>query len=84
MELTDKEHGILLDWIKSNLLPRQTFNNAKTSYGLKHIFERSENGFYIDNDCFKAAMVECGFNVKDKTALNWVFNISQKSPALQK
>lgn len=82
MKLTKKEHAILIDWIKKNLLPRETFNNVKTSYGLKHIFERSEQGFYIDNDCFKSAMVECGFKVKDETEVNWVFNISQKSPAL--
>ena len=84
MKLTNDEHLFLIDWIKENLLPRQSFNDVKTSYGLKHIFEFSENGFYVDNDCFKSAMVECGFKVQNESEVNWVFNISQKSPALKK
>lgn len=83
MELNEREHAVLIDWIKQNLLPRETFNDVKTSYGLKHIFERSPSGFYVDNDCFKSAMVECGFRVKNEAEVNWVFNISQKSPALR-
>lgn len=83
MTLTTKEHETLIDWIKGNLTPRKTFNSRKTSYGLKHIFEQSPNGFYIENDIFKAAMLECGFKVQNKAAVNWVFNISQKSPALK-
>lgn len=83
MSLSKQEHDTLIDWIKNNFLPIQSFNNCKTSYGLKHIFERSEHGFYVENDDFKSAMVECGFRVKDESALNWVFNISQKSPALK-
>ncbi|MFR4543126.1 MAG: hypothetical protein ACLUCE_10980 [Streptococcus sp.] len=84
MALSQEEHSILIEWIKANFIPIQSFNNRKTSYGLKHIFERSEHGFYIDNDDFKSAMKECGFRAKDETALNWVFNISQKSPALKR
>ncbi len=83
MTLTEQEHLILLDWIKNNLIPIQSFNDVKTSYGLKHLFENSEKGFYIDNDCFKSAMLECGFRVKNERDLNWVFNISQKSHALK-
>ena len=82
--MTNQEYIVLLDWIKSNLIPIQSFNDSKTSYGLKHIFENSENGFYVDNETFKAAMVECGFKVQNPNELNWVFNISQKSPALKK
>ena len=80
MNLTSKERSLLVEWIVENLYPRQSFNDVKTSYGLKHIFEHSVNGFYVDNDTFKYAMVDCGFNVKNKAELNWVFNISQKSP----
>lgn len=83
MTLTHEEHQILIEWIQANFIPIKSFNNnAPTSYGLKHIFEHSENGFYIDNECFKQAMLECGFKAKDETELNWIFNISQKSPAL--
>lgn len=76
--LTKQEEKILLDWI-SNFKPIKTFNLKHTSYGLKHIFERTEQGFYITNDEFKDAMLKAGFKVKDKSAVNWVFNISQKS-----
>lgn len=83
MQLTEEQHSILINWIETNIYPRKTFNDVKTSYGLKHLFEFSENGFYVDNECFKLAMLECGFKVRNKSELNWVFNISQKSPALQ-
>ena len=82
--LTKEEHDILSNWILSNLYPINSFNDVKTSYGLKHIFERDEGGFYVENDDFKSAMVECGFKVRNPNALNWVFNISQRSPALKK
>lgn len=83
MKLTNAEYDALIMWIKENLYPRDTFNDVKTSYGLKHLFEFSENGFYVDNETFKQAMLECGFKVRNRSKENWVFNISQKSPALQ-
>lgn len=84
MALTKSEHDILYDWITFNLIPIKSFNDVKTSYGLKHIFERDDCGFYVENDDFKSVMVEHGFKVKNPTDINWVFNISQKSPALHK
>lgn len=83
MEITNSQYQSLLKWIKENLIPRDTFNDIKTSYGLKHLFEFSENGFYVDNETFKQAMVECGFKVRNPSKENWIFNISQKSPALK-
>lgn len=84
MSLTKVEHDILYDWITLNLIPIKSFNNVKTSYGLKHIFENDECGFYVENDDFKTVMVECGFKVRNPNDINWVFNISQRSPALKK
>lgn len=46
MALTKSEHDILYDWITFNLTPIKSFNDVKTSYGLKHIFERDDCGFY--------------------------------------
>lgn len=69
--MTKQEEKILLDWI-SNFKPIKTFNLKHTSYELKHIFERTEQGFYITNDEFKDAMLKAGFKVKDKSAVNWV------------
>jgi hypothetical protein len=84
MSLTKQEHDILYDWITVNLIPTKTFNDRKTSYGLKHIFERDDCGFYIDNDDFKNIMLEHGFKVKNPNDTNWIFNISKRSPALLK
>lgn len=84
MSLTKVEHDILYDWITLNLIPIKSFNDVKTSYGLKHIFENDECGFYAENDDFKTVMVECGFKVRNPNDINWVFNISQRSPALKK
>lgn len=81
-DLSLEQQQILLEWIAVNFLPRESFNTSKTSYGLKHIFERTPNGFYIYNGAFKGAMLKCGYRVKDTKELNWCFNISQKSPAL--
>jgi hypothetical protein len=73
----------LIEWINANFEPIKTFNTRHTSYGLKHVFE-SDGGFYISNGAFKGAMLKCGFKVKDKSALNWVFNISERSKAFQR
>ena len=78
--LTLEEQSLLCSWIKENLFPIKTFTCQSTSYGLKHIFENSPNGFYITNGMFKQAMKVCGFLVKDESETNWTFNISKKSP----
>ncbi|MEK4148958.1 hypothetical protein NST02_18005 [Robertmurraya sp. FSL W8-0741] len=81
--LTPGEQQQLIKWIESNFEPIKSFNERRTSYGLKHIFE-SNGGFYIGNGAFKGAMLKCGYKVKDKTALNWIFNVSEKSIKLLK
>jgi len=81
--LTPGQQDHLTRWIKENFDPIKTFNTRHTSYGLKHIFERN-GGFYVSNGAFKGAMLKCGFKVKDKSALNWVFNISERSKAFQR
>lgn len=83
MNISNEEHKLLIEWIEANLIPRETFNDIKTSYGLKHIFEFSDGGFYVDNETFKQAMLECGFRVRNPSKENWIFNISMKSPALR-
>jgi hypothetical protein len=73
------DSGKVCEWIDKNTVKIKSFNNKHTSYDLKHIFEKSENGFYISNDMFKQTMLRCGFKVKDILATNWIFNISEKS-----
>ena len=75
----------LLQWIKDNLLARATMNSRHTSYGLKHLVVLpEEKDSYFTNDEFKGAMLVAGYQVDNSHELNWVFNISEKSPALTK
>jgi hypothetical protein len=80
--LTPEEQAILCSWIKENFFPIKSFTCDCTSYGLKHVFENSPNGFYISNGMFKQAMKVCGFKVKNESETNWTFNISRKSPGV--
>ena len=82
-KLTDGEQYTLCKWINDNFIKTKTPNNRHTSYGLKHIFENTVDGFYITNGQFKGAMCNCGFKPKNKNDLNWIFYISQKSPAIK-
>ena len=78
--LTTDEQMIIRGWIGTNLDPVSTFNLDVTSYGLKHKFERSKEGFYVSNGQFKGAMLDVGgFKVKNTNDLNWQFNISKRS-----
>ncbi|MGF9891553.1 hypothetical protein ABEX78_23120 [Priestia megaterium] len=81
--LTEEEQEVLLTWVKNNFMPIKCFTVNHSSYALKHLFENSDEGFYIPNGAFKAAMVKCGYKAEDENAVNWYFNISKKSPALK-
>nr|DAN89080.1 MAG TPA: hypothetical protein [Caudoviricetes sp.] len=77
--LTIEKQNILLDWC--DLIGKTTRINEKhTSYGLKHIFEKSQSGFYITNGMFKGAMLKLGYKYKQchPSSPNWFFNISEK------
>mgnify|MGYP000859957151 CR=1 FL=1 len=79
-KLSKAEQETLLNWCR-NIGKRKTINKGRTSYSLKHIFERSKSGFYITNDVFKEAMLKVGFNYEfvDNKGVNWCFNYSEKS-----
>lgn len=71
----------LLNWIEAQLQPRKTFNPKHTSYGIKqHIKDAEGHSVYYYNGEFKGAMRRAGYAVKDDSAQNWVFNVSEKSP----
>lgn len=74
----------LLFWISENLIPRKTFNTGYTSYGIKHLVKIPDHDSYFTNGQFKGAMLKSGYQVKDKSDLNWVFNVSQKSQCFNK
>lgn len=81
-ELPQKRQDALLGWIESNLVPIQGFNTRHTSYGLKHLVHlgNSEDSYYTNGE-FKGAMLKAGYRAQNPAELNWVFNISQRSPA---
>ena len=83
VKLTSEQKAILCGWIYDNLLTRRTVNRKHTSYELKHLFEGSALGFYVNNGQFKGAMIECGFFPDDEDEKNWCFCISEKSPAFR-
>lgn len=71
----------LLCWIRENLVPIKRFNRRDISYGLLRLisFEDGTNPLFTNGE-FKGAMLEAGFNVKDKSQRGWSFNISERSP----
>lgn len=72
----------IITWCKTHFIKTETFNLKHTSYGLKHILQR-QDGTYLTNGQFKAAMLLAGFSCKDNSALNWCFDISENSAALK-
>lgn len=79
-KLNESEQQALIDWCY-RISKIKTINRNHSSYGLKHIFENSKDGFYITNGAFKGAMLECGFDYKpdSPSSPNWNFNVSEKT-----
>ena len=81
-ELTKKEQRQLLQWC-GRLNKIETINHNEDSYTIKHDFERSENGFYVNNGAMKGAMMQSDFECYTRFgADNMNFNVSQKSLAM--
>jgi hypothetical protein len=70
--LTLDSREALRRWIDASIKPISRVG-PNTSYGLKHFFEKSPEGFYVENGQFKAAMVEAGYQPVDPKAKNWRF-----------
>lgn len=82
-EMEEDKKQILLDWVKEHFQPTKNTYHYKSSYGLKHIFEATEVGFYICNGEFKGAMRAAGFEPEYEHAMNWDFKISRRSKAFK-
>ena len=78
-ELTPDQQKELCDFIKVNFIKIKSFNEKQYSNSLHGRFHK----FHVSNGSFKEAMRLCGFSVKDERELNWVFNISKRSPGLK-
>ena len=68
-QLPSQRQRDLLDWIDRNLRPIVTFESDKDSY--------------FTNGEFKGAMLQAGYKVRNKKTQNWVFNVSEQSPAFK-
>lgn len=77
--LSKEEQDLLIEWCL--LLDKiQNVNKKHSSYGLKHLFEHSSGGFYVNNGAFKGAMLKAGFKYsKGDPPKNWYFNVAEKS-----
>ena len=84
-KLSPEDQQKLVSYCIQSFKHRKTPNNRWSSYGLKHLFEDEEpGGFYVYNGQFKGAMLIAGFIPEAAGELNWIYCISQKSPALVK
>lgn len=68
----------VIQWAESRLVKMKTKTTCVTSYGLKHICEKTI-GQYVSNDDMKAAMILCGFTSYDKNKLNQFYNVTKRS-----
>jgi len=60
-----------------DLLEPSNRYSERTSYGLKHIFERL-TGLYVTNDEMKSILLEIGYKPDNKAAVNQRFKIRFK------
>lgn len=79
LSLSPQEKTTLVAWVLNTLVKGKSINTEITSYGIKHLFDKSLNGFYIKNGVMKGAMLIADFKVSDMQQQNWCFNIRQSS-----
>ena len=82
--ISEEKYAYLCHWLKENFIPRETLNYDRVSGGLKHLFERQPDGFYVHSEILIQAMKDCGFQVHYLRDGHYcVFNISEKSPGVK-
>lgn len=81
--LPPERQELLLSWIRLNLKPIKSINPKIGSGTLKHLVKLApgENS-YFTNGVFKGAMLKAGYRTENREAVNWAFNVSQRSPAI--
>lgn len=78
LDLPEEKQQRLMDWCSKLGRVKTIQQDAPSSYGLKHGFERSERGFYITNGQLKGAMILLGYDADYLWHINWLFNISKR------
>lgn len=83
-ELPKDHQSFLLSWISNNLRPIESTNTRYTSYSIKHWIEEEYPNEYFTNGELKGAMLKANYRTNNENALNWCFNISERSPIIVK
>ena len=73
-ELDLRQQSGLVQWIQAVLVKAKTVF-SRSSYDVKHDFEREPDGFYVYNGAFKGAMVAAGFYPVYEREMNWRFRV---------
>lgn len=81
--LPAERQKLLMDWILHNLKPIKSINPKSGSGTLKHLVQLAPGqNSYFTNGAFKGAMLKAGYRTENREAVNWTFNVSQRSPAI--
>ncbi len=84
LTLSEEQQSILRDWIDYALEQDENYISPDSSYGLKHIFERDEGGFYITNGQLKGAMIHYGFDPVNPREINCYYRVRLRKELLDK
>lgn len=81
LSLNQEKFNIISGYIRNNLKKTKNFKFETTSYGLKHLVERSV-GFYVSNGQLIYVMLQLGYDCclilnGDKYSLNCHFNVTR-------
>ena len=76
-ELSAKKQEALMAWIGKHFEPARQPYWHRSSYGLKHDFQR-DTGIYVYNGAFKGAMLKSGIVPADEKEQNWHFKMKEK------
>ena len=82
-ELSVTERLIVKEWIMKNFIKVSKLTCRQSSNSLRK-YLIADRGIVLTNNQFKEAMLECGFKPYYVEDVLWSFNISRRSPALQK
>ena len=72
-----------INWCKENFISSNATLKDYTSYDYKQLME-DEINLFLSNGQFKGVMLLAGFQTENIEELNWVFNVSENSPAIIK
>ena len=82
MTISKEKYDALLEWIRTHFIRADRYNHQIDSGSLRTLFEQDPEGFYVDSDTFKKAMLDCDYIPYSDKADYWIFKISMDSPVI--